>query len=415
MNASRKFSFFIALAMLLALVLPLTAQDDVELRFMWYNDGTESEVMRDLLDRFEEETGITVVLDVVPYNTILEQLPVNVAAGEGPDLVRTTTTPTMAGFYLDLRPLLEDPEYFEAQFNAAALAAMRGPDDPGDGLYGFPNQFTVTGPYINRTLFEEAGIEPPTTFEEFTEAAIALTDPDNGRYGFGMRGGAGGQGFIPLIFEAFGSPIIDENGQPAMDFDKAVEGLRWYTDLHTVHGAVPPSVVNDSFRQIMEGFQTGQTAMLWHHTGSLAEMRTVLGDDGVFMTAPRPTGADSLIARATPSYNGISMPAPEDEEAAWEWVKYWAEVDTQVTFLEETGYFPTSALVADDERVQANPLYAAALATVNEVGPPTTFPGSPGWEQTVVLPSFQRTLLGEITPEEAVELMMEGLEEAING
>ena len=86
-----------------------------------------------------------------------------------------------------------------------------------------------------------------------------------------------------------------------------------------------------------------------------------------------------------------------------------------MTFLEQTGYFPTSALVADDERVQANPLYAAALATVNEVGPPTRFPGSPGWEQTVVLPAFQRTLLGEIAPEEAVELMMEGLEEAVNG
>ena len=47
-------------------------------------------------------------------------------------------------------------------------------------------------------------------------------------------------------------------------------------------------------------------------------------------------------------------------------------------------------------------MYAAALATVNEVGPPTTFPGAPGWEQTVVLPAFQRTLLGEITPEDAV-------------
>ena len=47
--------------------------------------------------------------------------------------------------------------------------------------------------------------------------------------------------------------------------------------------------------------------------------------------------------------------------------------------------------------------------------PPTRFPGSPGWERNVVLPNFQRVLLGEITPGDAVELMMAGLEAAVNG
>jgi multiple sugar transport system substrate-binding protein len=283
------------------------------------------------------------------------------------------------------------------------------------GIYGVPGFMFVDWMYYRADWFEEAGLDPPTTFEEFTGAAIAMTDPENGRYGFGMRGGNGGQGFVTRVIEAFGSPIIDEDGQPAMDFDKAVEGLRWYTDLHTVHGAVPPGVANDSFRQLMEAFQTGQTAMLWHHTGSLTEMRTVLGDEGVFSTAVRPAGSAALIASATPGYNGISAPGPGEEDAAWEWIRYWAEVNTQVNFLELTGYFPSSALVADDERVQTNPLYAAALATVNEVGPPTRFPGSPGWERNVVLPTFQRVLLGEITPEEGVEVMMAGLEEAVNG
>ena len=49
------------------------------------------------------------------------------------------------------------------------------------------------------------------------------------------------------------------------------------------------------------------------------------------------------------------------------------------------------------------------------LGPPTRFPGSPGRERNVVLPNFQRVLPGEITPEDAVELMMAGLEAAVNG
>lgn len=368
-----------------------------------------------VLENFRQQyPDITVNPLTIPNADFMTKFTTSVVGGDAPDttMVQPDRVPDMVavGGLQDLTERVENSDLMEK------IPADRWAGATLDGrIYGVPSFMFVDWMYYRADWFEEAGIEPPTTFEEFTEAAIALTDPANGRYGFGMRGGSGGQGFVTQIIEAFGSPIVDENGQPAMDFDKAVEGLRWYTDLHTVHGVVPPSVVDDSFRQLMEAFQTDQTAMLWHHTGSLAEMRTVLGDEGTFMTAVRPAGPAGLIANATPSYNGISMPEPENEEAAWAWVSYWAEVDTQVTFLEETGYFPTSALVADDERVQSNPLYAAALATVNEVGPPTTFPGGPGWEQTVVLPAFQRTLLGEITPEDAVELMMEGLEEAVNG
>ena len=40
--------------------------------------------------------------------------------------------------------------------------------------------------------------------------------------------------------------------------------------------AVPPSAPNDGFRQIIEGFQTGQTAMIYHHTGSYQDIASKL-------------------------------------------------------------------------------------------------------------------------------------------
>ena len=87
----------IAIAMLLAtmmltLSLPGLAQDVVELRMTWYTDGNEDVVMRDLLDRFEmENSDIRVVMDNVPYQAgILEALPIQLAAGEGPDMARVT-------------------------------------------------------------------------------------------------------------------------------------------------------------------------------------------------------------------------------------------------------------------------------------------------------------------------------------
>ena len=46
--------------------------------------------------------------------------------------------------------------------------------------------------YYRKDWFAEKGIAPPTTYQEFLDAAIKVTDPTKNRYGLSMRGGAGG-------------------------------------------------------------------------------------------------------------------------------------------------------------------------------------------------------------------------------
>lgn len=315
MNASRKFSFFIVLTMLLALVLPLNAQDEVELRFMWYDDGNESEVMRDLLDRFEEETGITVVLDIVPYNTILEQLPVNVAAGEGPDLARTTTTPTMAGSYLDLRPLLEDPEYFEAQFNAAALAAMRGPDDPADGLYGFPNQFTVTGPYINRTLFEEAGVEVPSdladevSWQEWTEVAAQVAEATGTPFAIAID--RTGHRFAGPALSS-GATYFDEEGNLEVGgdgFREFAEILKGWHDNGLTNAEVWLGS-GDSYASAADDFVAGDLVMYMSGSWNVGRFSTDIGTTFDWDVVPNPAG----VGGSTGMPGGSSVVAFRDTD-----------------------------------------------------------------------------------------------------
>ncbi|MCB1454597.1 MAG: carbohydrate ABC transporter substrate-binding protein [Rhizobiaceae bacterium] len=121
----KRFVIFLALALMLVGVLAVHAQDPVELRITWYDDGNEGTVLRDILDRFEAENpDIRVVVDTVAYNTILEQLPLQVEAGEGPDMARVTNFDAFKGFYLDMRHYLEDTDYWEASFAPAVLAAL---------------------------------------------------------------------------------------------------------------------------------------------------------------------------------------------------------------------------------------------------------------------------------------------------
>ena len=142
-------------AAVVALPVSVSAAD---IRVMCYQDGNECDVTAALARRFEaQNTGIKVILDVVPFKTILEQLPVQLAAGQGPDIARLTDLGGLSKYYLDISPYVKDRKYWEANFGAT-LPWLR-PSASDKGIYGFMSQLTMTGPFVNKTLFEQA--KPP--------------------------------------------------------------------------------------------------------------------------------------------------------------------------------------------------------------------------------------------------------------
>ena len=101
-----------------------------EIRVACYSDGNECEVTQDLAKRFEAQNAdVKVAVDKVPYKAIVEQLPVQLAAGEGPDIARVTDLGGLSKYYLDITPYVKDPKYWEANFGQT-LAWMR--TTPGD-------------------------------------------------------------------------------------------------------------------------------------------------------------------------------------------------------------------------------------------------------------------------------------------
>ncbi len=278
-------------------------------------------------------------------------------------------------------------------------------------IYGVPAFTFVDWTYYRKDWFEEAGIAgPPKSLDEFVTIAKKLTDPAKNRYGFGLRGGPGGAAYLIDLMEAFGSKFVVD-GKNAMDKAKVLAAVKWYSELSTVHKVTPPSAANDGFRQIMEGFKTGQTAMTWHHTGSLTEMVRFF-KPGQFGTAAKPAGPAARVARLAYLFNGIMK--SDNIDAAWDWISFWGETDPSIAFLEETGYFPASTIIAKDARITGNPLYQAAAETIGFGTLPPAFVGMAGWSQNVVLPEFQKILVGQSTAEKATDAMLKGLDAALN-
>ncbi len=183
-------------ALLAASLVASNAQAQTTLRMTWYSDGNEGEVMTDLLRRFEEQNkDIKVVLDQVPFKAINENLPVQLAAGQGPDLARVADLGGVARYMLDLRPLLKDPAYFETNFGPF-LEWMRLPGDT-TSIPGYMTQLTLTGPLGQQDLVRAS------------QHPDAWCKGNLGRVGQGREGrGDESTGAVPGRDRSIGPPVL---------------------------------------------------------------------------------------------------------------------------------------------------------------------------------------------------------------
>lgn len=282
-------SLLVVLALLLT-VMPAFAQDATELRIRWYDDGNEGEVLRDLLDRFEAENpDISVVIDTVPYSAILETLPLDLAAGEGPDMARVTDLGGLAEYYLDMSPYLSDTAYWEENFGPF-LEWLRLADDESS-IPGFMTQLTITGPYINATLFEQAGVEIPgegATWEDWAAASVAVAEALEIPYPMAMdRSGHRFAG--PAIsmgaqfFDEDGHPIVTDEGFGAM----AEMFINWHAD-GTMHPEIWP--LSDGYAGANEQFANAELVFYMSGSWQVGQFSGQIGDAFDWQAVPNPCG-----------------------------------------------------------------------------------------------------------------------------
>ncbi len=401
-----------AAAVALAGRLPLTVRAAQSKKISyWHHFTSQSEFdgMAEVIALFKKKApDIELAPENIPNADYMAKFTAAVAAETRPDTAMIASE--RLADMVAMNGLIDITERVNKWDQKKYFPANRWEGITQDGkIYGIPAFTFVDWMYYRPDYFAEAGItKVPTTLAEFQDAAIKLTDPAKNRFGFGMRGGGGGAQFVVDMLEAFGSPIL-KDGKVAIDRAKAIDAMKFWSELFTKYKAVPPSAPGDAYRQIMEGFKTGQTAMVWHHSGSLAEIKGALGDK--FRTAVKPTGPAAPTTRVSYLYNGIMK--NDNADAAWAWISFWGEADPAIAFLDKTGYFPSSEQVSGDKRITENPLYASAIEAAKVGRLPPSFVGYSGWSTNVALPAFQKILTGSLTVEKAVDEMIVGLENAI--
>lgn len=324
---------------------PTEATAPVVLHFMYYQDAAEASVMAPLITKFElANPGIMVELDVVPYANITNQLPAQVQAGQAPDIARITNFGAFRGYLLDLSSYLSDPSFMTDNFAAPVLAAMRESGDT-TGLYGFPDTLTVTGPYVNSTLFEQANVTLPgadATWQDWTNAAVEVQKATGVKYAIGMD--ATGHRLASVIISD-GGTLLTSDGTFTIDtqgFRDAVTMLKNWQD----QGLTDKQIWTKAGNSCINDFMSADMVFCLSGSWQVGNVAKTVGTNFDWQVVPAPSGAGGSVGIA----GGSAV-------VAFKSTQYPAEVAKFMEFLmqpENYSYFSANTLALPAEKAVAN-------------------------------------------------------------
>ena len=398
-----------------------TASAQTELRITWYNDGNEGEVMQTLIDRFEEANpGISVTLDVVPYSAILESLPVQLAAGDGPDIARVTDLGGLSEHYLDMTPYLSDVDAWEENF-APFLKWLRPPGDDS-AISGFMTQLTVTGPYVNKTLFEQAGVEMPgegASWDDWAAAtkqvAEALDVPIPmawDRSGHRVAGPAISMG--AAMFDAEGNPALVDDGLRTM----ATKLYDWHQD-GTMAKELWGSVSGSTYLGANEDFANAQVVMYMSGSWQIPQFATTIGDAFDWWAVPAPCGTTACTGMPGGAAM-VAMKGTQHPEEVSRLMEFLAADEQLAEFYGKTLFIPGHLGLAqggvefatDDPRAKhALETFAAAVPGISPVAFDLQGFVSNRVMFNALISRLGEAIVGEITLDQAFERMSQDIEQ----
>lgn len=363
--------------------------------------GTEGDELQAFSEDFEKANpDAEVKVTAIPWDAAHNKLANAIASGETPDVSLIGTT--WMGEFAAAGGLMPTPEGLvdEADFFPGAWDST----EVGGTSYGVPWYVETRALYYRKDLAEKAGwSQAPQTWDELHQFATDLKEKAGADYGLSLQPGQTGswQTVLPFAWSN-GAEVTNEAGtEYTIDSPEMVEALDYYTSYFD-EGLSPNRMLDPG--ELESGFAEGTYGSFisgpWH-TG-LVEEAGLTTDE--YAVAPLP-GKDS--APGTSFVGGGDLAVFSDSEnpdAAWKYVQWLAESDTQQAFYDTVGDLPAVKASWDTGELSEDPqlqVFGTQLETTE--APPAV----PTWEQVAATIDtlVEQASKDAAEPEDAVEEM----------
>ncbi|MFE5142189.1 ABC transporter substrate-binding protein [Streptomyces fagopyri] len=283
-------------------------------------------------------------------------------------------------------------------------------------LYQVPTSANNGTLWYRTDLFKAAGLDAPTTWAKFYEAADKLTDKGGNRFGFTIRGGEGA--IAPALDAVYGQTGLTSfwNGdRTTVNDPKNVAALEKYIALYKTD--TPSADVNNDFAKMVAQWDSGSIGMLSHNLGSYQDHLKALGAEK-FRGIPNPTRDDGTRVQVSNPVDGLSLfKSSKNKSAAWKFIEFAVSAAENSKFNESAGQVPANTEAAKDawiQRAEPTKLAAEALngADTKIVQLPYYLPDWNTISKADNEPNFQRLLLGKMSAKDFLDTLADQLDKA---
>lgn len=303
---------------------------------VWITTGRDqAQVLKNLIDdTFTPESNISVKLRLVPPNILLPAT----LASEGPDVAMQIgeDVPVNYAMRSAAADLTEFADYEEvaSRFRDSGLA----PYTYNDGVYALPEQQTFPMLFYRKDILADLGLAPPKTWQDVYNM-ISVLQKHNMEFWLPIDTAVNNATLVPnatfatLLYQNGGKFYQDDAKKSALDSDIAMEAFKTWTKFYTNYKF--PLLADFPNR-----FRTGEMPIgIVDYTtyNSLTVMAPEIKGLWDFTMVPGTELADGSVDHTVASHTTAVMMLQHaaDKEAAWTFMKWWTDKDTQVAYGRE--------------------------------------------------------------------------------
>lgn len=376
-------------------------------------------VLKDQLDRYmADNPNVEAKIQEMPWSSTQQHdMFVTWAAGElpVPDIFRLDIIwpPEFAaaGWAVPLDDYVEAAGIDMGEFLEGPVAG----NTVNGKLYAMP-YFTDAGLlYYRKDLLEKYGFEPPETFADLKEQALAIVEQEGIPNGFVWQGDAYEGLTVDLLEYIWGNcgAVLDEEGNVVLDSPEAVEAIQVMVD-YIESGVSPEGVATYKEEDARNVFQRGDAVFMrnWPYAWSLmnADDSPVKGKVGA---KPMVHGEGCQSAAGLGGWNLAINKFSKHPEEAFKLIAFLTNEENQKQNSIEAGLSPTrKALYEDPDVLEANPFYETLFDVFVNARPRPVHPRYPEIS-SVLFTEVHKALVGEQTAEQAVQNAATQIEEIV--
>ncbi len=292
-----------------------------------------------------------------------------------------------------------------------------------DEMVYFPVAVQPQGVIYRMDRFEEKGIDIPTTWQEFEDVSIALSEDTDGdgeldHWGFSMIGSNNSSGqsrFMSYLWSNGYEMVYHDGSKWATDLSvdpEFIEVFSKWTNMSLIHNAVPIGISEVDYPTAANYFAMGYTDMFLTGTNALGVAYSSNPDlEGKLGSFKLPGDYPGTLL-GTEGYVVCNTASEAEKAAAVAYLTFINENDATQAFWQSSGKIPVTLEGQSVDFITGED-YAGYLQQIEDgCRDAVTFPGVGGLK-TALGDAYAVAFSKEMTNEEAVAKLVRDVEELL--